>query len=186
MVNFNTVGCCGLFCEACDIYQSLHNGTLKALAARWRMNPGDVACDGCRTERRSLESRQCFIRKCCLERGLDNCGECADFPCRTLRDFAGGRAPHRSLALENCAFFREVGRFEWYHIQKQKWTCTCGRPFSWYQTKCTACGRDLPNILAGRKGFPSRKEREEGRAAGKKPGGEKGDEGDARELSMGE
>ena len=43
-VDFETLGCCGLFCESCDIYQSVQKGTLKKLAAKWDMTPEDLTC----------------------------------------------------------------------------------------------------------------------------------------------
>ncbi len=146
-MNFSTIGCCGLFCESCDVYQSLHNGTLKSLAQKWGMAAEDLACDGCRSDRRCLQSRECFIRHCVIEKEKDGCGECEEFPCPTLIEFADSEAPHRSLAIENCSFYREVGRFEWYHMQQQKWTCSCGTPFTWYQIRCSRCGKLLDNSL---------------------------------------
>jgi hypothetical protein len=146
-VNTNTIGCCGLFCESCDIYQSLQRGTLKALADEWDMKPEDLACDGCRAERRALQSRNCFIRECCLGRNLDSCGECAEFPCATLREHNDSAAPHSSLAIKNCCFFKEAGRFEWYHMQKQRWTCSCGQMFTWYQSQCSRCSKPVVNVL---------------------------------------
>ena len=29
---------------------------------------------------------ECDKAKCCLDKGLEHCGECADMPCRKLRD----------------------------------------------------------------------------------------------------
>jgi len=146
-MDFETIGCCGLFCESCDIYQSVQKGTLKKLASKWDMAPEDLTCDGCRSGRHAVQSSKCYIRKCCQEKGLGVCGECDDFPCATLKKFNDHAAPHRSLAVANCEMFREVGLFEGYHIQKEKWSCTCGEVFSWYQSKCSRCNGELENLL---------------------------------------
>lgn len=165
-MNSKTCGCCGLFCEACDIYQSVQSGTLKDLAAKWEMNPEDLACDGCRSERRSEQSRKCYIRKCCLEKGHDHCGECGEFPCQVLKEFADNAAPHTALTLSNCLSHKEVGRFEWYLTQKQQWSCSCGQMFSWYQAKCSRCGKRVDNILLEEDVSEPEQTGEEGLAAG--------------------
>ncbi len=39
-------------------------------------------CDGCKnTARLCSRSAVCFQRSCCLQKGLEGCWECPDFPC---------------------------------------------------------------------------------------------------------
>ncbi len=146
-MNKQTIGACGLFCEACDIYQSVQTGNLKTLAREWNMDPDDLVCDGCRSDRRSVFCNDCVMRECCLGRNLDNCSECEEFPCKTLVQFNNDEAPHHFLAIDNCRSYREKGGFEWHHTQKEQWTCSCGQMFSWYQEKCLRCGKKVSNII---------------------------------------
>jgi len=49
--------------------------------------PEDVTdCDGCKSETGRLYSGcwKCQIRKCAIEKGIENCAHCDDFPCEEL------------------------------------------------------------------------------------------------------
>lgn len=63
-------------------------------------------CDGCRdTANLCQRSAVCFQRRCCLEKGLAGCWECADFPCG--RDMHG---PGHDLRIRAFVrFVREEG-----------------------------------------------------------------------------
>lgn len=54
--------CCGLCCKTCDYHEK-------------------TQCKGCQTSDGEPFHGECATAKCCLARGLNHCGECADFPC---------------------------------------------------------------------------------------------------------
>jgi hypothetical protein len=57
---------CGRYCGTCDAYQ------------------GDDCC-GCAYQLGSTRRGECPVFECCiLERGLEHCGLCLDFPCQVF------------------------------------------------------------------------------------------------------
>lgn len=57
----DSIACCGLVCGLCHLR---------------------AECDGCKqTAKLCARSSVCYQRRCCLERGLQGCWECAEFPC---------------------------------------------------------------------------------------------------------
>jgi hypothetical protein len=60
---------CGIYCGDCDY--------------REKMN-----CPGCSAATGKMFWGKCEVALCCMDKGLDHCGLCPDFPCDTLRGFA--------------------------------------------------------------------------------------------------
>jgi hypothetical protein len=86
---------CGIVCADCEAFivtQQNDNAKRKELAATWskryghEFKPEDINCDGCL----SLDSRHigycnvCEIRKCGMEKDVENCAYCAKYKCETL------------------------------------------------------------------------------------------------------
>ena len=69
MLNTKEAGFCGDFCGKCSSY------------------PDD--CAGCIP----ADHMDCFFVKCCLEKNLEHCGLCEDFPCEKLSDFVPDDRP---------------------------------------------------------------------------------------------
>lgn len=64
-------------------------------------------CKGCLGDRTVQWSGNCDIRRCCTEeKGLAHCGECADFPCARLNEWAASGG-HHTAALENLKRIRD-------------------------------------------------------------------------------
>jgi hypothetical protein len=90
---------CGLDCAQCGAYQATLAGDAEAMekvAAAWRVeydHPGITAemipCEGCTSTLGTLgfHCAECDIRACGVERGVANCGLCADYPCERLAGF---------------------------------------------------------------------------------------------------
>lgn len=60
---------CGIDCSKCS----------------WREPQG---CKTCKEYRGDIWHGPCRVAKCCIARGLEDCGQCEDFPCGLLKDFA--------------------------------------------------------------------------------------------------
>ena len=93
------LGACGIDCNGCPI-PKIH--TERKIAEQWvkQFKEWDVLkadegadeiiargpyCIECRGDRSVHWSANCWILKCCVdEKGLQNCSECADFPCQKL------------------------------------------------------------------------------------------------------
>jgi hypothetical protein len=94
---------CGLPCHSCPIYLATREQDEEK---RYKMRvdiaqqikehynqeckPEDVNdCDGCKAEEERLYSgcRDCQIRKCASERGVENCAHCDEYTCEKLEEF---------------------------------------------------------------------------------------------------
>ena len=60
---------CGILCSECDY--------------REKMN-----CAGCVNIDKPFWGEYCDIKRCCEEKKHDHCGQCADFPCETLKEYS--------------------------------------------------------------------------------------------------
>lgn len=104
------VAYCGITCSGCEAYlatQANDNEALERVAKNWakeygapNMTAEAVTCDGCTTPAGRLSSwpPQCPIRACAVERGVQNCGHCADYACEKLSKlFAEGSEQRQTL-----------------------------------------------------------------------------------------
>lgn len=60
---------CGVLCSECNY--------------REQMN-----CGGCVHIQKPFWGEGCPLKECCEGKGLEHCGQCADFPCDLLNQFA--------------------------------------------------------------------------------------------------
>jgi hypothetical protein len=92
------ISICGLPCHECGAYvatQSNDDAKRAEVAAMWskmydaEIVPEAINCDGCSSqgERVFQHCTVCEIRKCGIERGLDNCAHCDDYVCKKLESF---------------------------------------------------------------------------------------------------
>ncbi len=94
---------CGLACHTCPIYlatrqenkeeqASMRIEISPLLKGQYGMTyePEDITdCDGCRADGGRLFSgcKNCLIRKCAREKGLENCAYCAEYACERREAF---------------------------------------------------------------------------------------------------
>lgn len=101
---------CGLDCAECEAYlatraddDDARGKVAKDWSARYNadIQPQHINCDGCRAEGRKFFycSEICEIRKCSLEKGVDNCAGCEEYPCEKLETFFEV-APQARAALD--------------------------------------------------------------------------------------
>ena len=85
------MGHCGDVCDYCPRYTATKSGDmekLKEAAALWYkaglrpriLTPEEIKCGGC-----SPEACPSGIAGCSSGKGLNNCGECSDYPCPLLQ-----------------------------------------------------------------------------------------------------
>lgn len=85
---------CGLDCSDCAVYvatKTNDDGLRQAYAAhesaRWniRIESSRLNCHGCKDlQPKTGFCATCEVRQCAMERRLDNCATCAEFPCAKL------------------------------------------------------------------------------------------------------
>lgn len=134
---------CGLFCPACHVFIGAKEDPerLKIMAQRTQRHVEELLCHGCRSEKRCFycESK-CIMAKCASVKGVDFCGECADYPCTDLKTFQA-EMPHRIELWKSQSRIKEVGYEKWYAEMIEHYSCQkCGALNSAYDMACRKCG----------------------------------------------
>ena len=154
-MGMNPVGVCGLFCGACDNYLAFQKGHAHLLNAEKFTgdDPEKLRCSGCRSGYLTGHCLDCGIRRCASGRGVAVCSECGEYPCRQLAEFREGGfhwagAAHRRSLYWSLSQYAEEGEGSWLRYQKRRWSCRCGKPFSFYEKVCSSCGELLDSCAA--------------------------------------
>lgn len=90
------IGFCGYNCHLCAA-RSDDRAERQKLVDGWKRIFGhqvytadNVRCDGCRAGKR-LADKQCKARPCAVERKVESCADCSEFPCDRVRNLLGDR-----------------------------------------------------------------------------------------------
>lgn len=135
---------CGLFCKACSLYigTTEEPARLAEIADRFGMAVEDVKCTGCRSDQIGFYCRQCKMKLCTAEKGIEFCNECETYPCDELKEFQAER-PHRIELWENLARIKEAGYEQWFNEMLDHYACSeCRTLNSAYDIKCRKCGAE--------------------------------------------
>ena len=142
---------CGLNCGACPvgIANELDDSeAVRRMASEWGMDPSDLTCSGCKTDRTAVFCTDCGMRLCAREKKLEFCFQCDVFPCNKITAFRNDDAPHHSVVFSNLAKIRELGYETWLKNEAARWSCPeCGERFGWYSETCAKCGKKLYNSV---------------------------------------
>jgi hypothetical protein len=134
---------CGLFCPSCTLYIGTHDDPdrLQWLAGRFGRPVDELACHGCRSDKRAYYCEEtCTFVSCAAEKGIDFCGECADYPCEPLKAFQA-EMPHRIELWDNHQRIRDVGFEQWFIEMLGHYACSeCQTINSAYDIACRSCG----------------------------------------------
>ena len=86
---------CGFDCTNCPLYslsEGKLNGTEKdkiiadLLQEYDNLKEESLYCNGCKSGKRLfVYCNECYIRKCCTSKNIENCSHCAEFPCNELK-----------------------------------------------------------------------------------------------------
>lgn len=152
MVNNELVAHCGLYCGSCGVYLATRSGgeELEQLAQRFGLAPEEMRCEGCSSDVLFTHCRSCEFRDCTAGKGIENCEDCAEWPCEKLKNFQT-QMPHRAELFESAAYRKENGLDAWAEKMKADYSCqSCGAINSPYYVKCKQCGNMPGNDFIGR------------------------------------
>jgi hypothetical protein len=134
---------CGLYCPSCSAFIATHEEPqrLAVLAARIGRTVDDVACHGCRSNKRSFYCRElCVMKSCAEKKGVDFCSQCDAYPCEALKTFQAA-APHRRELVTSLERIKDAGYEVWSREMAALYACpSCGVLSSAYDLKCRNCG----------------------------------------------
>jgi predicted dehydrogenase len=143
---------CGTYCGACPAYINKHGEGEENFPSEpindnidWFVNyMNKLQCDGCLSGGTLAgHCQNCAIRLHAANTQDDSrCTYCEQLPCYRITNLINqGNYPHRQEYLPNLEKIRQMGVEEWIKYEQERWRCPqCGRPISWYDTRCTGCG----------------------------------------------
>ena len=166
MSNFNYDSYCGNYCGACSIILADKTGSKDQLASYWtestlkaylqvqgiELTAEDnlqLRCNGCKSDTLFINCKHCKIRACAINRKVEHCSECNDYPCQLLKGSLlnkdiQGKLPHLKVTSDNLTTIKNVGVEQWLNGQEKQWKCPeCHADTSWYMFSCANCGKDL-------------------------------------------
>ena len=135
-MNKSLIGSCGIFCRACDHYfantdEGKHLQKNINISERVLKHP----CKGCKADNRKeicVYCVDCNVRICSIEKGIEICTECNEYPCDKLERFITGLEHHKE-ASRALAENKNLSFEAWYELLDKRWTCPkCGKNFSYY------------------------------------------------------
>ncbi len=132
---------CGMYCSVCAVRSAdLYNDQKlkEILASVFGTSPENVACDGCMSENTFLFAKTCSIRACALEKSLEGCHQCDDFPCDHINNFPFEIS--RNAMLAAIPRWKELGTERFVAEVEGHYTCSsCGALFHRFASLCPNC-----------------------------------------------
>lgn len=117
---------CGMNCKVC--YKHCYHKT---------------PCDGCLKSDlgKPGHCRKCAIKDCVREKGVAFCFECAEYPCKQIKNLEKSYTTRYNASLmENNRYVKENGLTSFMEWQKEKYTCRqCGGVISIHDSSCSEC-----------------------------------------------
>ena len=150
---------CSLYCGVCAIHIAHRDNNLKLKERLVSLYQGgtpgkgtlpnsdtltvdDIHCRGCLSDDQFMHCRQCDIRKCAQERGLEGCHQCDDFPCDYIENFS--MAVGKKVILRAVPYRREFGTEKWVQDEEARYVCPeCGNKVFRGAMKCNQCKAQL-------------------------------------------
>ncbi|WP_339791685.1 DUF3795 domain-containing protein [Tissierella sp.] len=90
---------CGYRCDLCKAFVSniINKDEREILSNMWKkyydldILAEEIYCDGCRCNNENVKriDSNCPVRKCVIDKNINNCGECIDFPCTVFNERRG-------------------------------------------------------------------------------------------------
>jgi hypothetical protein len=118
---------CGVNCYVCYVYL--------------RKKKPCLGCHGVDANKPN-HCRNCKIKDCAKERGVDFCFDCADFPCKIIKRMDKSyRQRYQVSLIENATLIKSNGAEAFLLAEKAKWSCAhCDGVVSLHDQICSECG----------------------------------------------
>jgi len=104
--SFQMTGICGTYCAACECARAKEEPQIMAYLLGKGFPESKLPCPGCRELQGHCPviGEQCATYRCALDKGVEFCFECAEFPCVRLNPAAdrAGVLPHNLKVFNSC------------------------------------------------------------------------------------
>jgi len=137
-IDLSLLAYCGLYCGGCSFKAAAKENNRKHLYSMpdkydYLKGVELSECPGCKNDK---ERGRCNIKDCAINKKIDHCGECDNYPCELIVKFAFDGMPHHENVLKNIEKIKEIGVEKWIAEEKKAYKCSCGNLLSWYVTNC--------------------------------------------------
>lgn len=124
---------CSLYCGTCGVFQATQQNDEKLLKLMVRvyqkafqdsqnLTISSIKCDGCLSERVSVLCQSCSIKKCAVNRNIEGCHQCPEFPCGHIDSFPISSG--KSEILKSAKFRAKFGTQKWIEDVLSRYKCS--------------------------------------------------------------
>ena len=142
MIKQELVAPCGLYCGVCGIYQATLTGDqqLKEKFAKvYNETPDKINCKGCLSDTVYWYCSACPVKSCAIEKKLEGCHLCDQFPCDKVENFPVPEG--KKNILRAVPEWRNLGTEAFIAAEEEKFSCPhCRAPLFRGARKCRMCG----------------------------------------------
>lgn len=132
---------CGLYCGVCGVYIAHRDNNMKfkeRLSTFYGVSVDEIKCKGCLSDELSTFCQTCQIRSCVMEKGIEGCYQCSDFPCQFIEDFPFPVG--KKVILRAIPTWRELGTERWMEEEEKRYHCPhCGYKLFRGAKRCRNC-----------------------------------------------
>ena len=136
---------CGLYCGVCAILIADRDNNTKfkeRLTGVYGVTADQIQCQGCLSDELFVYCQSCPIRSCAIEKGIEGCHQCDDFPCQFIDDFP--LPVGKKVILRAIPTWRELGTERWMEEEEKRYHCPhCGYAVFRGVQRCRNCQSPL-------------------------------------------
>jgi len=140
-MNTELLAPCSMYCGVCGIYMAHRDNNQKLkekLANAYRVTPEQIVCKGCLSDEKFVYCQVCGIRACVMEKNIDGCHQCEEFPCKLIDDFpvpVGKKVMLRSVPERKI-----LGTEKWVEQEENRYRCPhCNEQLFRGTKRCGSC-----------------------------------------------
>ncbi|MFC2006424.1 DUF3795 domain-containing protein [Chloroflexota bacterium] len=132
---------CGMYCGVCGVYIAHKDNNTKfkeRLTTVYDVSVDAIKCKGCLSGELFGFCETCPIRSCVIEKSLEGCHQCSDFPCKYIDKFPF--AVGKRVMLRAIPTWRELGTERWMEGEEKRYYCPhCGYILFRGAKRCRQC-----------------------------------------------
>ena len=132
---------CGLYCGVCGVYVAHKDNNLKLkerLTTVFNVGIDGLKCKGCLSNELFEHCKTCQIKSCTIEKGIEGCHQCDDFPCPFIDNIRMDIA--RKVVLRSVPARRKLGTNQWMEEEDKRYHCPhCGYTLFRGAQRCRQC-----------------------------------------------
>ena len=140
-MNTELLAPCSMYCGVCGIFMAHRDNNQKLkdkLANAYGVTPEQIACKGCLSDEKFVYCQACGIRACVMEKNIDGCHQCKEFPCKLIDEFpvpVGKKVMLRSVPAR-----KKLGTEKWVEQEENRYRCPhCNEQLFRGAKRCGSC-----------------------------------------------